>query len=73
MSRHRCERVSRSLCGMLLVALASLGLVPSAGGAPRQVVEAMASRERGIADPSAYLDYYGSVRWDSVFDWWRGP
>lgn len=52
---------------------ASLWLGPSAGGEPRQVVEAMASREQGIADPSAYLDSYGSVRWDSVFDWWRGP
>jgi Tol biopolymer transport system component len=52
---------------------ASLWLVPSAGGEPRRIVEAMASRAQGIADPSAYLDYYGSVRWDSVFDWWRGP
>ncbi|OGO07761.1 MAG: hypothetical protein A2Y61_02295 [Chloroflexi bacterium RBG_13_60_13] len=46
---------------------ASLWLVPSGGGDPRLVVGAL-----GLSDEGP-LDYYGSIGWDGIFDWWRGP
>ncbi len=44
---------------------ASLWLMPSDGGEPRQIVDAFG--------PTADLDYYGAIDWGSLFDWWRPP
>jgi len=44
---------------------ASLWLLPTAGGAPRQVVEE-------LSPSPGWFGYYGHVAWDDLFDWWRG-
>jgi Tol biopolymer transport system component len=46
---------------------ASLWLVPAVGGEPRYVVEVHGSEGSGVRQ------YYGSISWDGMFDWWRGP
>jgi acylaminoacyl-peptidase len=72
--QYRDERPQWSLDGSQILfarldaeGQASLWLVPSGGGDPRLVVGAV-----GLSDEGP-LDYYGSIGWDGIFDWWRGP
>lgn len=45
---------------------ASLWLIPSGGGVPRQVVDELTPA------PDPY-ESFGEVNWDIYYDWWRGP
>lgn len=44
---------------------ASLWLIPSAGGEPRQVVDGLPLDSQTI-----WFGYYGHIGWDYLFDWW---
>jgi len=49
---------------------ASLWLIPTGGGAPRQMVNELTP----LPGPaSGWFGYYGHVEWDQLFDWWPGP
>lgn len=45
---------------------ASLWLIPSGGGVPRQVVDELTPA------PDPY-ESFGQVNWGAYYDWWRGP
>lgn len=49
---------------------ASLWLIPAGGGEPRRVVDELSP----LPGPAVgWFGYYGHVKWDEVFDWWRAP
>lgn len=50
---------------------ASLWTVPSAGGDPLRIVDAISPP--GTWDSDFFIGYYGQVFWDQVLDWWQPP
>jgi len=50
---------------------ASLWTVPSKGGDPLRIVDAISPP--GAWDSDFFIGYYGQVFWDQVFDWWQPP
>jgi hypothetical protein len=49
----------------------SLWMIPSSGGAPREVVADVSPNILGSTAP-AWFGYYGLVAWHDVMAWWRG-
>jgi Tol biopolymer transport system component len=48
---------------------ASLWLIPTGGGDPRQMVNELTPLPGPASD---WFGYYGHVEWDQLFDWWPG-